>query len=161
MVPGDMGAMFIIDVDNFKHINDSYGHMFGDAVLSKLAENISSIFPLPSDVVSRIGGDEFMVFMPHIPNAATAYSHAEQILNAFGGILHENMYSRNLSCSIGVAIATSEENDLTVLSSATPTRRSTRQNAEERIIMWHTAKGRKQCPEWRTPAPPLVHQAAA
>lgn len=110
MVPGDMGAMFIIDVDNFKHINDSYGHMFGDAVLSKLAENISSIFR-SSDVVSRIGGDEFMVFMPHIPNAATAYSHAEQILNAFGGILHENMYSHNLSCSIGVAIATSEEND--------------------------------------------------
>ena len=110
MVQGDMGAMFIIDVDNFKHVNDSYGHMFGDAVLSKLAENISAIFR-SSDVVSRIGGDEFMVFMPHIPSAATAYSHAEQILNSFGGILHENMYSRNLSCSVGVAIATSKEND--------------------------------------------------
>ena len=55
----DGAALFIIDIDNFKMVNDMYGHMFGDAVLTKIAAQLSRLFR-SGDIVSRIGGDEFM-----------------------------------------------------------------------------------------------------
>ena len=56
----DIQAMAVIDVDNFKLVNDRYGHMFGDAVLTEMASRISSHFR-DCDIVSRIGGDEFVI----------------------------------------------------------------------------------------------------
>ena len=56
---GEGAALFVIDIDNFKMVNDQYGHMFGDAVLTKIAGQLSRLFR-SSDIVSRIGGDEFM-----------------------------------------------------------------------------------------------------
>ncbi len=58
--------MLMIDVDNFKLVNDRYGHMFERrCALTEMASRISSHFR-DSDIVSRIGGDEFMVFMPGV-----------------------------------------------------------------------------------------------
>lgn len=54
--------MMIIDLDNFKQINDSYGHMFGDAVLTKFPHSFQRLFRT-GDVIVRIGGDEFLVYM--------------------------------------------------------------------------------------------------
>ena len=59
---GEGLALFIIDIDNFKMVNDRYGHMFGDAVLTKIAAQLSHLFR-SSDIVSRIGGDEFMAML--------------------------------------------------------------------------------------------------
>ena len=56
--------MMLLDVDNFKSINDTYGHEIGDKVLVKLVEVLNSIFR-DDDCVCRIGGDEFVVFMVH------------------------------------------------------------------------------------------------
>ena len=58
--------MLLFDVDNFKGINDTYGHDTGDRVLIKLADTIKKHFR-PDDFVCRIGGDEFIVFMLHFP----------------------------------------------------------------------------------------------
>ncbi len=56
-------AVLLIDIDNFKHINDSHGHLVGDAVLVSVARVIRSCVR-DGDVVSRLGGDEFLVFAP-------------------------------------------------------------------------------------------------
>lgn len=61
------GALCFIDVDNFKTINDSFGHLYGDEVLKQMAENLKNC-ALPGDVVGRIGGDEFMIFFRNYPS---------------------------------------------------------------------------------------------
>ena len=56
--------MMLFDVDNFKSINDTYGHEIGDNVLIKLVDVMKSVFR-DDDCICRIGGDEFVVFMVH------------------------------------------------------------------------------------------------
>lgn len=58
-------AMIIMDIDYFKTINDTNGHMFGDAVLTRLAASLRSFFR-EDDIICRLGGDEFLVFCPHM-----------------------------------------------------------------------------------------------
>ena len=57
------GCYIMIDLDNFKQVNDTYGHIAGDIVLKKLADNISKVFTRQNDIVGRMGGDEFGVFI--------------------------------------------------------------------------------------------------
>lgn len=60
--PNGTHVLFLIDIDNFKRINDTFGHTVGDTVISDIAQIINSQFR-STDVVGRIGGDEFLVFM--------------------------------------------------------------------------------------------------
>ena len=57
------GTLVIIDIDNFKHVNDTYGHVFGDIVLRRTADCIRAVFPEKA-LCGRFGGDEFLLFMP-------------------------------------------------------------------------------------------------
>lgn len=57
------GVLFVIDVDHFKAINDRYGHLAGDGVLQEIAHALTDM-TLCNDVIGRIGGDEFVIFMP-------------------------------------------------------------------------------------------------
>ncbi len=57
--PDSIGMLFLVDIDNFKKINDTMGHAFGDEVLREIGRNIGVNFRV-SDVIGRIGGDEFM-----------------------------------------------------------------------------------------------------
>lgn len=97
-------ALMIIDLDNFKQINDSYGHMFGDKVLIKAAEAIKKSFR-DRDLVARIGGDEFMVLMKGITNPEIIKKRCTQILTAFHSLLSDEQIVYNFSCSIGVALS--------------------------------------------------------
>jgi diguanylate cyclase (GGDEF)-like protein len=64
---GDIvGALFLLDVDHFKHINDNYGHAAGDAVLKMIAENLR-IALRETDMIVRWGGEEFLAYLPAIP----------------------------------------------------------------------------------------------
>lgn len=65
MTDEEMGALILIDIDNFKSINDTNGHLFGDKVLVDLAAALRLAFRR-NDITARIGGDEFIAFMPHI-----------------------------------------------------------------------------------------------
>ena len=58
-------SLFMIDLDNFKAINDNFGHVFGVAVLREVADGIRSVFR-PTDALARIGGDEFLVFLENV-----------------------------------------------------------------------------------------------
>jgi diguanylate cyclase (GGDEF)-like protein len=61
-----VGALFLLDVDHFKNINDTYGHAAGDAVLKMIAENLR-IALRETDMIVRWGGEEFLAFLPAIP----------------------------------------------------------------------------------------------
>ena len=63
---GKKGLLFLLDVDNFKGINDTLGHAFGDEALREFGFRASMLFR-SSDISGRIGGDEFMIFLKDIP----------------------------------------------------------------------------------------------
>ncbi len=93
------GALLMIDVDDFKSINDSLGHMFGDEFLKKFASTVKSTFR-DTDIVGRYGGDEFFVFMPHA-TAALAEKKGSQILERVTEI--EVPMPGGVKSSVGVA----------------------------------------------------------
>jgi len=97
-------ALLIIDLDNFKAVNDRYGHMFGDEVLMKASQQISGLFRA-KDVIARIGGDEFMVFMQDIPGRELVRERCESLKEIFQRLYREELAACGLSCSIGVACA--------------------------------------------------------
>lgn len=101
--PKEISALFMIDTDNFKQINDVQGHLFGDAVLSELAAIMKKL-TRKSDVVGRIGGDEFTIFLKNISSREMAQEKANMLLNAFSHLLEGEKQVANISCSIGVAI---------------------------------------------------------
>jgi diguanylate cyclase (GGDEF)-like protein len=63
-----VGALFLLDVDHFKHVNDTYGHAAGDAVLKMIADNLRVILR-ETDMIVRWGGEEFLAFLPAIPRS--------------------------------------------------------------------------------------------
>ena len=100
--PGQ-GLLLIIDMDNFKLVNDQLGHPVGDKVLQDFSKLLESFFNRNKDVVSRLGGDEFAVF---IGRNITA-TEADAMLTKFMSIVHKNLEEKypaqNLSASIGAA----------------------------------------------------------
>ena len=73
--------VFIIDVDKFKEINDTFGHMSGNHVLKKMAKTLNSIIH-PSDIVCRMGGDEFVLLCSGMETEEQAQNMAQKIENA-------------------------------------------------------------------------------
>jgi diguanylate cyclase (GGDEF)-like protein len=63
-----VGALFLLDVDHFKHINDSHGHAAGDAVLRAISDSLHEILR-ETDMIVRWGGEEFLAFLPAIPRS--------------------------------------------------------------------------------------------
>jgi diguanylate cyclase (GGDEF)-like protein/PAS domain S-box-containing protein len=99
---GTPGAILFIDLDNFKKINDNFGHSFGDKVLIVLAERLKNM-AFENILPARIGGDEFVILCTDSDEARTA-EIAEALLKEFRQpvTLHENTV--NLTCSMGVAL---------------------------------------------------------
>ncbi|MEG1461329.1 MAG: diguanylate cyclase [Oscillospiraceae bacterium] len=95
-------ALLMIDVDFFKAINDTYGHMAGDSLLAAVAEQLKSHIR-GSDVVGRIGGDEFMVYLPNVENEDAALWKAQN-LHAALGLLSPEPGAPHITASIGMAV---------------------------------------------------------
>jgi len=97
-------AMLIIDLDNFKQVNDLYGHMFGDTVLTNVAREIKKLFR-SQDIISRIGGDEFMVLMRGISDQELVKQRCQRLLYSLQSMFRTQLPDCNVGCSIGIAIA--------------------------------------------------------
>ncbi|MCF6321113.1 MAG: EAL domain-containing protein [Rhizobiaceae bacterium] len=104
-VDSDFGvALFVIDLDKFKHINDTLGHPAGDELLVMVAKRLQNRFG-EAAIVARLGGDEFAVVIDGINNAAMAQEHALKIMECFEKTFVIAGRKMGISCSIGVAIA--------------------------------------------------------
>lgn len=95
-------ALFIVDLDHFKEINDTYGHQHGDDILRRFAESLSVIFR-KTDCIGRFGGDEFIIFLPNIKDHQALIRFAKQINTAAHEIEIQADHAL-LSASIGIAL---------------------------------------------------------
>ena len=96
-------AFLIIDADGFKAINDAFGHLFGDGVLTDMGHEIRGIFR-QKDIVGRIGGDEFVVLFREMPSLDVLDKRCTELLKNLDRTYESNNVSLPFSISIGVAL---------------------------------------------------------
>lgn len=96
-------ALFIIDVDNFKLVNDTFGHIFGDAVLKNIANNITNICN-KQDYIARIGGDEFVLFLKNVEDLNYIEDFAKKLCDIFRKVYSIENREYKISASIGIAL---------------------------------------------------------
>ena len=98
---GEISVLLIFDFDNFKHVNDNFGHQTGDEVLKAFANILVRSFRV-YDVIGRVGGDEFMAFMQGITpeNVERADEISQEILKELAALRVGK--AGPFSCSIGI-----------------------------------------------------------
>jgi diguanylate cyclase (GGDEF)-like protein/PAS domain S-box-containing protein len=101
----EVGVLYC-DIDNFKSVNDAYGHAAGDRLLKAVTERAKPVIR-KGDTLGRFGGDEFVVLLPRISGLNDAEAVAAKLLAAVTGDLDIAGYSVPISLSIGVAVAAS------------------------------------------------------
>jgi diguanylate cyclase (GGDEF)-like protein/PAS domain S-box-containing protein len=106
---GATGVLFM-DLDNFKQVNDAYGHAEGDAVLVQLGRRLRTVVR-PADTVARLGGDEFVVVCEQI-DEESALALGRRLLDAIRRPLTVGAIEHQLSASIGIALGHAEPDAL-------------------------------------------------
>jgi predicted signal transduction protein with EAL and GGDEF domain len=114
---GHIGAVLFLDLDNFKRINDTYGHSIGDQLLQEVARRLTTTvrrsdsicdrhFPPAKErnMIARLGGDEFTVLLPEIKHIKDAENVARRILYAMSSTINLSGHEFVVTTSIGVAI---------------------------------------------------------
>ena len=101
--PEQIGAMILIDIDKFKDINDTYGHLEGDFILRKFATLLHESFRT-EDIVGRTGGDEFIVYLKAIKNRKALAEKCEWLCHAAHSV--QTSDGTPITVSVGVAMAT-------------------------------------------------------
>lgn len=97
-------SLIMMDVDQFKHFNDTYGHVRGDGCLKQIAEACMDVVSRPGDLVARFGGEEFAVILPNTENAG-AVKVAQEICDGvrFRGLQHSGTGLGVVTISLGCA----------------------------------------------------------
>ena len=106
--------MFVLDIDNFKKINDTMGHAFGDEVLSTLGHRIKSEFRI-NDIVGRTGGDEFVVFLKDLKDEDIMKREADRVATFFKNFKVGEYVKYSATASIGAAIYPTDAKDFETL----------------------------------------------
>ncbi|WP_081976283.1 sensor domain-containing protein [Ureibacillus manganicus] len=99
----DKLAVLFIDLDNFKNVNDQWGHDVGDLVLKQTASIIQSSIH-PKDVAARLGGDEFIVLVKNVQSEEDVITLVKKLLGKFRSPIVVNGIEHSITCSIGIAI---------------------------------------------------------
>ncbi|MCI5751344.1 MAG: diguanylate cyclase [Oscillospiraceae bacterium] len=102
LAEGVSGALMMIDMDNFKAINDNYGHIAGDQTLKMFADTLRK-YSAEGDVLCRIGGDEFVVFVKDVTSKSEIGNRASDIISDMCYKLEQCKFETNSSVSIGIA----------------------------------------------------------
>jgi len=108
---GISGAIFFLDLDRFKTINDSLGHGVGDRLLHQVASRLIRVCRI-EDTVARFGGDEFVILVDDIESQEQAFLIAEKILHIFDKKFHIQGYELNVSTSIGISVFPAHGSDV-------------------------------------------------
>ncbi len=102
---GGIGALFMLDLDNFKGVNDNFGHAYGDVVLQDTYGHIEKIFR-DHDVIGRIGGDKYIVFMKNVISEGIISEKAKNICAALmRDFLTPSDEIVHVSASVGIAVS--------------------------------------------------------
>jgi diguanylate cyclase (GGDEF)-like protein/PAS domain S-box-containing protein len=113
---GEHLAVMFVDLDNFKLINDSFGHQMGDSLLTQVAEHLQAC-TRKQDTVSRLGGDEFTVIVEDIRESSEEIvaATAERIIQALAAPFDLGAHQALLSASVGIAFYPKDGTDVTTL----------------------------------------------
>ncbi|MDD4509122.1 MAG: diguanylate cyclase [Eubacteriaceae bacterium] len=96
-------AFFLMDIDDFKSVNDTYGHGTGDKAICFVADALQSQFRR-EDAVARLGGDEFVAYMTKVPNMEDVLRKGKQICKSMNGFMDDGRVIP-ISVSVGIAVA--------------------------------------------------------
>ncbi|MBL8448252.1 MAG: EAL domain-containing protein [Zoogloeaceae bacterium] len=103
-------ALLFLDLDHFKHINDSLGHTIGDLLLKDIAQRLVACVRA-SDSVGRLGGDEFLILLSELADAADAAQVASKVIDAMAPTFEIDGHALATSASIGVAVHPADGKD--------------------------------------------------
>ncbi|MEG2053602.1 MAG: GGDEF domain-containing protein, partial [Oscillospiraceae bacterium] len=106
-------ALLMMDIDDFKSINDTYGHAAGDNTLLEISKYLKSFFR-QGDIVARLGGDEFIVFVADISSTEIIKDKCDNLCKAIADLEIGDEHI-SVSCSIGIAVSEGEESDFACL----------------------------------------------
>ncbi len=106
-------GLLLIDLNEFRLVNDNYGHAVGDAVLVQVAHRLVE-HVRPGDTVARLGGDEFVVVCPDMPDAETAWEMADRLATALSEpvAVRDDVYTTSVSIGVAVGDATASPDSL-------------------------------------------------
>ncbi len=136
------GALFFLDLDNFKNINDSLGHHIGDRVLQEVAKRLRETLR-SSDTVARLGGDEFVVLVEELPSdKGYAIEQARQIAEKMRKRINEPLriedYELHTTPSIGIVLFDEKMTDEhTILKFADTAMYQAKQQGKNRVELHH------------------------
>lgn len=109
--PGKTAALFIIDSDNFKFINDSMGHSLGDILIKKMGERLTSIFKDQGSKIYRLGGDEFVLFTFY-DRIDEVFRYAQEIERNFNEPIEIEENTVCITVSVGIATCPANGNSI-------------------------------------------------
>lgn len=112
--PDALVAFCFIDLDDFKGINDTFGHEAGDALLVQISRRLRGAVEA-EDWVARLGGDEFVVIRPEVSNETSAHAFAQQVLAAISEPIHLHDKQVVPRASIGLAVRRADDPELSHL----------------------------------------------
>ena len=117
-IKGNYLAVMFVDLDDFKKINDRFGHEVGDILLQRISHKFSDLLE-GDDIVSRFGGDEFVFCFPSLSSKSEAENRLKDIQSVFNENFDINGKSISTSCSIGIAMFPDHaDNSLDLISKA-------------------------------------------
>ncbi len=111
---GKQVALMLLDLDRFKLVNDTLGHVFGDKLLQQTAQRLKECMRA-EDTIARLGGDEFAIILENIRTTKEVDSFARKIINLFQHPFYIDAQEIFASTSIGIAISPSDTNEATSL----------------------------------------------
>ena len=112
MKRGQVGYLIVLDVDSFKKINDTNGHLFGDAVLCSFADEMNKLFP--DALKGRIGGDEFVCYVEDMPREELE-EKLGQLNRCMSDRYDDDKTGLHISCSLGAAVTDGTVTDYNLL----------------------------------------------
>jgi diguanylate cyclase (GGDEF)-like protein len=95
-------AVFTLDIDKFKEINDTMGHDIGDKVLKEFSKRVKSALR-KDDTFARVGGDEFVILLPDLTDENNTVEVADRILQSVRCEMNVGSYSASITTSIGIS----------------------------------------------------------
>jgi diguanylate cyclase (GGDEF)-like protein/PAS domain S-box-containing protein len=107
-------GVLMLDLDEFKKVNDTWGHNIGDKLLRSVAHRLIHMFR-KGDTIARLGGDEFVLLLPEIPQAEVAKNVAERVLFSFQKPFEFDGLKISITASIGIAVFPDDGEDADII----------------------------------------------